>query len=93
MMPETHGWGDNYGKDPRPTFDVRNNVIYDYGTTATGLTQGVFRANYVGNYIRPGPSSRAKKPINTSANKSDMKFHVSGNIFETGSISRRRTVI
>lgn len=74
--------GDNYGKDPRPTFDVRNNVIYDYGGTATGLTQGIFSANYVGNYVRPGPSSRAKKPINTSANKSDMKFYVSGNVFE-----------
>lgn len=74
--------GDNYGKDPRPTFDLRNNVIYDYGSTATGLTQGVFAANYVGNYIRPGPSSRAKVPIKTSASKSDMRFFVDANLFE-----------
>ena len=27
--------GDNYGKGPTfPTFDVRNNVIYDFGGTA-----------------------------------------------------------
>ena len=26
--------GDNYGRPPYPTFDVRNNVIYDYGGSA-----------------------------------------------------------
>jgi len=51
--------GNNYGRPPYPTFDVRNNVIYDYGRTCSGLTQGVLKVNYVGNYIRPGPSSKA----------------------------------
>lgn len=27
--------GDNYGKPPFPIFDVRNNVIYDFGATST----------------------------------------------------------
>src|SRR4051812_34380467 len=61
--------GDNYGRGPNfPTFDVRNNVIYDHGGTASGLTQGNLKANYVANYIRPGPDSRAKTPI-TVGNK------------------------
>jgi pectate lyase len=77
--------GDNYGRGPSfPRFDVRNNVIYNHGGTASGLTQGNLEVNYVANYIRPGPSSRAKTPI-TVGNKpvdSDLKFHIRGNIFE-----------
>ena len=73
--------GDNYGKAPFPTFDVRNNVIYNYGGTASGLTQGNLKVNYVANYIRPGPSSRAKAPI-TTGGKSDMRFFIRENIFE-----------
>ena len=50
--------GDNYGREPWPTFDVRNNVVYDYGSIASGMTGDRLSANYVGNYIRPGPSTR-----------------------------------
>ena len=49
--------GDNYGKPSYPTFDVRNNVMYNYGHTCSGLTQGVLKVNYVANYIRPRPDS------------------------------------
>jgi pectate lyase len=73
--------GDNYGKPPFPTFDVRNNVIYDYGRICSGLTQGVLKVNYVGNYIRPGPSSKARFPIHVGA-PSDMVFYIKDNIFE-----------
>ncbi|HUR59896.1 MAG TPA: hypothetical protein VM029_19400 [Opitutaceae bacterium] len=77
--------GDNYGRGPGfPTFDVRNNVIYDHGGTASGLTQGNLKANYVANYIRPGPSSKAKTPI-TVGNKpldSDLQFFIRDNVFE-----------
>jgi pectate lyase len=73
--------GDNYGRGSSPRFDVRNNLIYNYGGTASGLTQGKFEANYVANYIRPGPSSRAKVPI-TVGDKSDLQFFIQGNIFE-----------
>jgi pectate lyase len=72
--------GDYYGRG-RPTFDVRNNVIYDYGATASGLTQGNLRVNYVGNYIRPGPSSTAKTPI-TIGPDSDITFHIRDNIVD-----------
>lgn len=70
--------GDSYGKPPYPTFDVRNNVIYDYGSTCSGLTQGNFGANYVGNTIRSGPSSTAKTPI-TVGGPSDLRFFIQGN--------------
>lgn len=74
--------GDNYGRGPTfPLFDVRNNVIYDFGGTASGLTQGKLQVNYVGNYLRPGPSSRAKKPI-TVGDKSELVFYFSGNVLE-----------
>jgi pectate lyase len=71
--------GDNYGKAPFPTFDVRNNVIYDYGRICSGLTQGIFKANYVANYIRPGPSSKAKFPIHLG-DPSDLVFYIKDNI-------------
>lgn len=73
--------GDNYGQPPYPTFDVRNNVIYDYGDIASGLTQGVLKVNYVGNYIRPGPSSKAKTPIHVGG-PSDLQFFIRENVFE-----------
>jgi pectate lyase len=73
--------GDNYGRSPYPTFDVRNNVIYDYGEIASGLTQGVLKVNYVANYIRPGPSSKATTPIHVGG-PSDLSFYIRENVFE-----------
>ena len=69
--------GDNYGRPPFPTFDVRNNVMYDFGATCSGLTQGILKVNYVANYIRPGPSSKAKSPIRVGG-PSDMLFYIRG---------------
>ena len=73
--------GDNYGRPPYPTFDVRNNVIYNYGEIASGLTQGVLKINYVGNYIRPGPDSKALTPIHIGG-PSDLSFYIRDNVFE-----------
>ena len=73
--------GDNYGRGSSPAFDVRNNVIYNYGGTASGLTQGKFTANYVANYLRPGPSSRARTPI-TVGEKSELRFFLRDNVVE-----------
>lgn len=73
--------GDNYGRPPYPTFDVRNNVIYDYGEIASGLTQGVLKVNYLANYIRPGPSSKVTTPIHIGG-PSDLSFYIKDNVFE-----------
>lgn len=40
---------------------MRNNVIYDYGGIASGMTGDHLSANYVANYIRPGPSSNTTR--------------------------------
>ncbi len=74
--------GDNYGRGSTfPTFDFRNNVIYDFGATASGLTQGKLKINYVANYIRPGPSSKAHTPI-TIGPKSDIQFFIQENVVD-----------
>jgi pectate lyase len=74
--------GDNYGRSTTfPRFDFRNNVIYDYGGTASGLTQGKLEINYVANYLRPGPSSKARTPI-TIGPKSDIQFFIRDNIVD-----------
>jgi len=73
--------GDNYGKPPYPTFDVRNNVVYNYGAICTGLTQGALKVNYVANFIRPGPSSQARYPIRVGG-PSDLLFYIRDNFFE-----------
>lgn len=73
--------GDNYGRPPFPTFDVRNNVMYDYGEICSGLTQGVLKVNYVANYIRPGPSSKATTPIHIGG-PSQLSFYIRDNVYE-----------
>ncbi len=83
-------WAHNTSRNPRlgdaygngyPEFDVRNNVIYDFGEIASGLTQGHFTVNYVNNYIRPGPSSKAKFPIHMGPD-SDISFYLKGNVVD-----------
>jgi hypothetical protein len=74
--------GDNYGQPPYPTFDVRNNVIYNYGDMASGLTGNVLRANYMANYIRPGPDSNRRRGIIVLSEKADASFYVAGNVVE-----------
>jgi pectate lyase len=74
--------GDFYGRGTNfPTFDFRNNVIYDFGATASGLTQGKLKINYVANFTRPGPSSKARTPI-TVGPKSDIQFFIRDNILD-----------
>jgi pectate lyase len=74
--------GDNYLRPPFPTFDVRNNVIYDYGQICSGMTGDRLSANYVGNYIRPGPSSQTKRGVIVLTDTAAVAFHVAGNVVE-----------
>lgn len=78
-------FGDNYGKPffPAPTFDFRNNVIYDWGSYATGTTDGDIRVNYVANYLKPGPSTKKLQPITlTRFANEKTRFFTAGNIVE-----------
>jgi hypothetical protein len=57
-------------------------VIYDFGEIASGLTQGVLKVDYVGNYIRPGPSSNKNATPIHIGGPSDLRFYVRDNVFE-----------
>jgi hypothetical protein len=74
--------GDDYGRPPWPLFDVRNNVVYDYGRIASGLTGDNLRANYVGNYVRPGPSSDRGRGVVVLTDTAAVSYHVAGNVVE-----------
>ncbi len=53
--------GDNYGQGAAPLFDLRHNLIYNWGSYATGLVEGRMRVNYVGNQLLPGEDSNAQR--------------------------------
>jgi pectate lyase len=74
--------GDNYGREPWPTFDVRNNVIYDYGDMASGMTGDRLSVNYVANYVRPGPSSNRTRGIVVLTDTASATYYVDGNIVD-----------
>ena len=70
--------GDNYGRGPFPVFDVRNNVVYDFGSPS--LAGDALSVNYVGNYLKPGPSTPAHRAPLTLAAKADASFYFAGNV-------------
>ncbi len=74
--------GDNYGNPPWPVFDVRNNVIYDYGDMASGMTGDHLSANYVANYVRPGPSSDRKRGIIVFTDTAATSYFVRNNVVD-----------
>lgn len=74
--------GDNYGKPPYPTFDVRNNVIYDYGGMCSGMTGDILNANYADNHIRPGPDSNRKRAPIVLTTTANVKYFLAGNVIE-----------
>ncbi len=74
--------GDNYGHEPWPTFDVRNNVIYDYGEMASGMTGDRLSVNYVANYIRPGPSSHRTRGIIVLTDTASAAYYLDGNVVD-----------
>jgi hypothetical protein len=73
--------GDNYGKPPYPVFDVRNNVMYNWGGICSGMTGDKLSTNYVGNYLRPGPDSSKRPPI-ALTKTADVVYFVEGNVVE-----------
>jgi len=73
--------GDNYGKPPYPTFDVRNNVMALWGAICSGMTGDQLSANYADNYLKPGPDSSARPPI-VLTNTARVRYFVAGNLVE-----------
>jgi len=73
--------GDNYGKPPFPTFDIRNNVIYGWSGIASGMTGDRFDANYVANYIKPGPESNLNRAVIVLTEAAKLRFFVKDNLY------------
>ncbi len=71
--------GDNYLRPPYPVFDVRNNVIYNYGRICSGMTGDHLSANYISNYIKPGPDSNRKRGPIVLTDTADVRYCIQGN--------------
>jgi pectate lyase len=74
--------GDNYGRGTPPVFDVRNNVMYDWGKLCSGWTGDHLSVNYVNNYIRPGPSSSLENRIIALLDTAAATYYVKGNVVD-----------
>ena len=73
-------------------FDVRNNVMYDYGKSCSVLTGDHLSANYVANYIHPEPRSARKKGavlMNRSVRRGGAAIRVPTN----GRLHQRRVAV
>lgn len=70
-----------YFKEGRGLIDCRNNVIYNSGASYGGETDDF---NYVNNYYRPGPESKAARAEGElfSVWSDDSRMYQSGNVYE-----------
>lgn len=73
--------GDNYGRGAAPVFDVRNNVMYNWGGVCSGMTGDKLSANYAGNYLKPGVNSSRRAPI-VLTKTADVAYYLAGNVVE-----------
>jgi pectate lyase len=62
--------GDNYDGSQGVLLDFRNNVLYDWGGACGYGVKERFRMNYIGNFLKAGPS--------TNADERQTAFHVGG---------------
>jgi hypothetical protein len=74
--------GDFYNRRPFPLFDVRNNVIYNYGGLCSGLTGDTLQVNYIANYIKPGKNSKTERPPIVLTDASQVQYHIHNNHVE-----------
>jgi len=81
--------GENYHLPPYPTFDVRNNVIYNYGDICSGMTGDNLSVNYVANYIRPGPSSNPRHGVIVFTDTSEANYFVADNVVEGDAVATK----
>lgn len=70
-----------YGQPPGLLLDFRNNVIYDWISPAGYSAEDPARINYVGNFLKPGPSTREKVYM-FNVGGAATKIFASGNIID-----------
>ena len=74
--------GENYHVPPYPSFDVRNNVLYNYGDMCSGMTGDRLSVNYVANYVRPGPNSNPKHGVIVFTDTAEANYFLADNIVD-----------
>ncbi|MBI3463505.1 MAG: pectate lyase [Planctomycetes bacterium] len=72
-----------YGAERGILFDFRNNVIYDWVQNAGYSAEDRATMNYVGNYLKPGPSTRDRKYA-FSVGGATTAMYVQGNVLVGG---------
>ncbi len=72
-----------YGAERGILLDFRNNVIYDWGTNAGYTAEDRATLNYVGNYLKPGPSTKKPKAA-FSIGGASTRMYVAGNYLAGG---------
>ncbi|MCP4643743.1 MAG: pectate lyase [bacterium] len=70
-----------YGEAPGLHLDFRNNVVYNWMSPAGYSAEDAVTMNYVGNYLKPGPSSTARDYA-FSVGGDATKMYVEGNVVE-----------
>jgi len=70
-----------YGDEPGLLLDFRNNVIYNWVSPAGYSAEDPVRMNYIGNYLKPGPSTTDPEHA-FSIGGTATKMFVSGNVVE-----------
>ncbi len=76
--------GDNYDGSQGVLLDFRNHVIYDWGGACGYGVNERYRMNYVANYLKPGPSTKAieRKTAFHIGGKQSLVY-VQGNVMES----------
>lgn len=71
----------SYGEGRGILLDFRNNLIYDWGTRAGYTSEDPATLNYVGNYLKAGPSThRHNEAFNVGGPAT--KLYAEGNVYE-----------
>ena len=74
--------GDNYLKPPYPTFDVRNNVMYDFGHICSGMTGRYLRSELRRQLHPSRPEQPHQRAPIVLTDKAAVKYYVTGNVVE-----------
>jgi pectate lyase len=76
-----HFAGDREGNAPGSLGDFRNNVIYDWGRLAAHNGGPQYTSvNFIGNYLKPGPSTREdQRTVGLTPGSENGRFYLEGN--------------
>ncbi len=77
---------------PRPAdsvyLDFRNNVIYNWGNRAGYNAGDPIRMNYIGNYLKPGPSTAPQRRMFAFDLSGPAKAYLEGNVLESNEAAK-----